>query len=580
MATMATMHMENEKGGIRREGSGKGIRMSIKEKLVEVLRRRGYLELHGSDEDGGNLKELEDAWMMTMPSYLGFEGINPLTVYFCYRPGGVLWLVVLEVHNTFGESHVYLLEIGKGEDPIDPSSSKKYDHRWTFPRAFHVSPFNDRQGFYTVSIKRPSHPPSLSIPASSSPPLPTISIHLHVPSSFPSSTSTQIQSRTSSLSSTTPTPGPLKLTALLRPVSSVPLTAPNLLWTLSRYPVGLLLSLPRILYQAWVLHYRKKLDVYIRPEPFVEDSGFGENVVRKEEEEEGKTEGKDDDDPGRRRIGGVRWQPPSLFESYTRTIVERFLIHRTMMTSRNDLTGLRVELAHAAGDLVEPRKVFCVRVDVNDVHEGGEVKSQTRTLTVTYLSPRIFTILFLCPSAYHALLYGSKTEGVFFVSDEELFLEVFASKPGSMISASGVGSDEPSMTQRLRSIPIPSYLLPSTSGIEIPPTHFLDSFITTSLLSPLLIITLLSLSTLEKWIFRMVRARVVKGDEPWTGWERARELVERGSGERESRDKRKEVVYKERKNVKKEEKTGYVGERYVGYGNAPRTVLGSVRSEI
>ncbi|THU76154.1 hypothetical protein K435DRAFT_186558 [Dendrothele bispora CBS 962.96] len=264
---MATMHMENEKGGIRREGNGKGMSMSIKEKLVEVLRRRGYLELRDdSDEDGGNLKELEDAWMMTMPSYLGFEGINPLTVYFCYRPGGVLWLVVLEVHNTFGESHVYLLEIGKGEDPIDPSSSKRYDHRWTFPRAFHVSPFNDRQGFYTVSIKRPSHPPSLSIPASSSPPLPTISIHLHVPSSSP--TSTQIQTQTSSLSPTTSTPGPLKLTALLRPVSSVPLTAPNLLWTLSRYPVGLLLSLPRILYQAWVLHYRKKLDVYIRPEPF------------------------------------------------------------------------------------------------------------------------------------------------------------------------------------------------------------------------------------------------------------------------------------------------------------------------
>lgn len=42
---------------------------------------------------------LDDAWMLTMPSYCGFEGINPLTVYFCYSRtrGDKLYAVVLEV---------------------------------------------------------------------------------------------------------------------------------------------------------------------------------------------------------------------------------------------------------------------------------------------------------------------------------------------------------------------------------------------------------------------------------------------------------------------------------------------------
>jgi DUF1365 family protein len=59
---------------------------SIKRKLCQVLRLRGMPE-----------KDLEDAWMLTMPSYLGFEGINPLTIYYCYRNGGEPWVVILEV---------------------------------------------------------------------------------------------------------------------------------------------------------------------------------------------------------------------------------------------------------------------------------------------------------------------------------------------------------------------------------------------------------------------------------------------------------------------------------------------------
>lgn len=60
---------------------------TIRSKLEAILKDRHY-------SNPGEY--FQDAWMMTMPSFLGFEGINPLTVYFCYGLGG-LRLVVLEV---------------------------------------------------------------------------------------------------------------------------------------------------------------------------------------------------------------------------------------------------------------------------------------------------------------------------------------------------------------------------------------------------------------------------------------------------------------------------------------------------
>ena len=76
--------------GVRPDGyfmpDSKGKRKrSIMQKLMILLEERGI--------EG----EVEDVWMVTMPSYLGFEGINPLTVYFVYNSQGSCWLVILEV---------------------------------------------------------------------------------------------------------------------------------------------------------------------------------------------------------------------------------------------------------------------------------------------------------------------------------------------------------------------------------------------------------------------------------------------------------------------------------------------------
>ena len=63
---------------------------TIKQKIEVLLRRRGY-----------DVDDLLDVWILTMPTYLGYEGMNPLTTYFAYKKDGSPWLVLLEVCNSW-----------------------------------------------------------------------------------------------------------------------------------------------------------------------------------------------------------------------------------------------------------------------------------------------------------------------------------------------------------------------------------------------------------------------------------------------------------------------------------------------
>lgn len=146
-----------------------------------------------------------------------------------------------------------------------------FDHQWSFDRAFHVSPFNDRLGTYTISVRPPSYSPSSPPPLRSShgdpettPVKPAVRVHLHEPldSSHRASPSTREK-------------GPLKLTALHFTRTSMPLSTGSLITILLQYPVTLFMSLPRILKHAWILHYRKGLGVWRRPEPVAVRRGWG-----------------------------------------------------------------------------------------------------------------------------------------------------------------------------------------------------------------------------------------------------------------------------------------------------------------
>src|SRR3979409_1915103 len=52
--------------------------------------------------------------LLCYPRLLGYT-FNPLSVYFCYRAGGELALMIYEVRNTFGDIHPYVLPVKPGE---------------------------------------------------------------------------------------------------------------------------------------------------------------------------------------------------------------------------------------------------------------------------------------------------------------------------------------------------------------------------------------------------------------------------------------------------------------------------------
>ena len=80
----------------------------------------------GIDIAGGAIR------LLCMPRTLGYS-FNPISIYYCHRPGGELAAIIYEVHNTFGERHSYVAAIEANSDEIRQNCRK----------VFYVSPFMD-----------------------------------------------------------------------------------------------------------------------------------------------------------------------------------------------------------------------------------------------------------------------------------------------------------------------------------------------------------------------------------------------------------------------------------------------------
>ncbi|KAJ3516474.1 hypothetical protein NMY22_g14205 [Coprinellus aureogranulatus] len=483
----------------------KGEKASIFERLAALLQL---------SFPGQSALDVEDAWMLTMPSCFGWQGINPLTVYFVYTRGSegenAFSHVVLEVHNTFGEGHAYVLTVGIGEDTQE-CRSDGYDHQWTFARQFHVSPFNDRSGYYTVAIKRPTHPP-FHTDLGAQLPRPTVRVQLYTEKPQSQSPSTS----KSNLSGPFPFRGQLKLTAILRPTASEPLSSAAVAQSLVKVPFDLFLTMPRILYQAWILHYGKpRLDVYLRPE-----MKWTSLWRRPRPVGASGSSGEGGDGIGKTSGGGVMWLGEGLADRYARCKVEEFLKRRV------DETGIRVTCI-PANPAMDP-KTWVPKTD----GQAGTTDKEDLHLRIWYFSSKLFTTLLLSPSADYALLLGCDTKGWFQVSSRPLFRRLFCS-PSRHANAEPEGAPL-SKLQMLRVRPIAKTLSVRQGGgdcltLEVPPHHFLDHAGSFNLANHTVIRAQLALDALEKRVFEWTGARIVSGQEPWLAWERAAKVKEGGN---------------------------------------------------
>jgi DUF1365 family protein len=101
-------------------------------------------------------KDFPHVYLVTAPKVLGFS-FNPVSFWYLYDGTLALKAMILEVNNTFGERRMYLLSgtSDAGQDQMRGTSGVLMKFRSVWDKDFHVSPFNDREGVYSIIAANP-----------------------------------------------------------------------------------------------------------------------------------------------------------------------------------------------------------------------------------------------------------------------------------------------------------------------------------------------------------------------------------------------------------------------------------------
>jgi cyclopropane-fatty-acyl-phospholipid synthase len=181
----------------------------LKEKIAEVLKKIDY---H---------KPIRRIELISFAKYFNVI-FRPVSFFVCYDDTDCCQLVLAEVHNTFRETHLYVLQ-----EPEVESETLCF----RVPKAFHVSPFLSLKGQYKIRFK--VNRQKIDI----------------------------IVELTNSECSEKPVFW-ARMTGQGRP-----LTSRGLYRTLLKYPFNAMLNMPRIIRQALTLYFQKKLPVFSKPIP-------------------------------------------------------------------------------------------------------------------------------------------------------------------------------------------------------------------------------------------------------------------------------------------------------------------------
>jgi DUF1365 family protein len=105
---------------------------------------REHLRREGEDPAG---------WQITLVTNLRVLGyvFNPASFFLCRDRDGVLRVVVTEVHNTFGERHLYTLRSRVAGRGVDGATEQPFTAGMV--KAFFVSPFISLDGRYAVHVR-------------------------------------------------------------------------------------------------------------------------------------------------------------------------------------------------------------------------------------------------------------------------------------------------------------------------------------------------------------------------------------------------------------------------------------------
>ncbi len=94
-----------------------------------------FLAVNGVETDGGRI-------LLAANARAFGHCFNPISVFWCHRRNGELAGVVVEVHNTYGDRHAYL---------VHPDAQG----RARTPKQMYVSPFHGTDGHYEIAVPTP-----------------------------------------------------------------------------------------------------------------------------------------------------------------------------------------------------------------------------------------------------------------------------------------------------------------------------------------------------------------------------------------------------------------------------------------
>ncbi|KAL7623444.1 hypothetical protein AAE478_007126 [Parahypoxylon ruwenzoriense] len=215
---------------------------------------RGKLDAYLKSQ-GVDASRYPYAYLATAAKFLGYH-FNPVSFWYLYSAEKSLVAIILEVNNTFDERRMYFLTadddaggliegsendavVGDTRTQTGGPSSKPLRRTW--PKDFHVSPFNSRKGAYTLA----AHDPLLRNTEGRGPINNTINL---ISSKNHAKLAALIFSEGDAID-------PMEMTVLQK-----------FKFLASWWWVGFV-TFPRILKEATLLFFRRKLHVWYRPEP-------------------------------------------------------------------------------------------------------------------------------------------------------------------------------------------------------------------------------------------------------------------------------------------------------------------------
>jgi uncharacterized protein len=117
-------YFDSDQGDGRSPGEGGALGW-----VEELLHSQGIVNADG------------EIWLHCFPRVLGYT-FKPVSFWYCHRRSGELRAIVVEVNNTFGERHCYLLD------------APHYGQELRAAKVFHVSPFCRVEGDYRFRFMR------------------------------------------------------------------------------------------------------------------------------------------------------------------------------------------------------------------------------------------------------------------------------------------------------------------------------------------------------------------------------------------------------------------------------------------